>query len=105
MPARPSRYDQKAALSALEVCVSWAKGDVHKLQAQPRTAMANALLWLQRLRAARRKDTWEQGEKEALDAGLKEHGKELAEVHKFVLKEMPLPRFIEFYYRSGYASP
>lgn len=44
-------------------------------------------------------------QREALNYGLENYGKELEEVHKHVLQEVPYRKFIQMYYLCGHASP
>ena len=102
------RYNSEAALAALRHCVLWTQPPppVEQTAAKPpgRAAAANSVLWHQRLREHQRHISWSDGEKEALDAGIREHGKELAVMHRAqrVLHEKTLPQLIEMYYVAGW---
>lgn len=98
------RYNPEAALAALRHCVTWTKSPGSDLPAKTpgRAAAANSVLWLQRLREHAKHNTWCEGDKEALDAGIAEHGKELAIMHRAQhLCEKSLPQIIEMYYVAG----
>ena len=101
------KYNQQSALDALKLCVAWEEGNWQKVNALPRHSAA--ILWLERLRSASRdsKARWTDGQREALDAGcaaLAEQGagKELAEIHKTTLQELPYPKFIQLYYQTSH---
>ncbi|KAL3930821.1 MAG: hypothetical protein SGPRY_001375 [Prymnesium sp.] len=96
------KYNQRTALDALRLCVAWEQRNLQSVAELPRRSPA--ILWLQRLRAAAldSKKRWTAGQKEALDAGCRKHGKELAEVYKHVLQELPYPKFIQLYYQCSH---
>ncbi|KAL1519300.1 hypothetical protein AB1Y20_022827 [Prymnesium parvum] len=96
------RYNQRSALDSLRLCVAWEEGDWAQVQALPR--QSSAILWLERLRTAAldSKKRWTAGQREALDAGCQRYGKELADVHKHVLQELPYPKFIQLYYQCSH---
>ena len=102
------RYNPEAALAALRHCVAWMQPPPPPADAPTkppgRAAAANSVLWLQRLREHQRRVAWSDGEKEALDAGIAEHGKELAVMHRAqtILQEKTLPQLIEMYYVAGW---
>lgn len=102
------RYNTEAALAALRHCVAWMQPPPSPADAPTkppgRAAAANSVLWLQRLREHQRRVAWSDGEKEALDAGITEYGKELASVYRAqtVLQEKSLPQLIEMYYVAGW---
>ena len=100
------RYNTEASLAALRHCVAWTytpePGDI-STKAPGRAAAANSVLWLMRLREHARHNTFSDGEKEALHAGIAKHGKELATLFRSqqFLQEKTLPQLIEMYYVAG----
>jgi len=100
------RYNVDASLNALRHCVLWTQPppDDTPTKALGRAASANSVLWLQRLREYHRRRHWSDGEKEALDAGITAHGKELAVIYRGqkMLREKTLPQLIEMYYVAGW---
>jgi hypothetical protein len=102
-------YDAKATIAALEMCVLWQQPPPRKGEeadtssVAPRATALNSILWLQRLRKSAQRGAWSDGQREALDAGVAEHGKELAVMHRaHVLREKSLPELIEMYYVVGW---
>ncbi len=97
-------YDGDAALASLELCASWHRnggGGGMSSTASLRDAAPNSIMWLHRLREAAARRSWSAGEREALDEGVTEHGKQLAVVHQHVLREKSRPELIEMYYVVG----
>jgi len=94
------KYNQRSALNALKFCVAWEQGDAEKVAALG-WSQPSSILWLHRLRSAAldSKERWTKGQREALDWGCEKYGKDLAEVHKHVLQEVPYPKFIQLYYQ------
>ena len=107
------KYNVEAALAALQLCLEWhqpTRSGEPRVAAvassdgsdASRAAAANSIIWLQRLSEHARRRSWSVGEVEALDAGIKDHGKELAVLHQHVLVEKSLPQLIEMYYVTGW---
>ena len=92
------KYDAKAALAALELCVAWRAADAKKVLSLPTAAAVNAMLWLHRLDGEARKARWGAGEKEAMDAALLEHGKDPVVVADNAFREKPRGEVVRMYF-------
>ena len=93
-------YNQQEALHALELCVAWRRGDERRVLALSRGAVVNSMMWLRRLREAKRRRTWHDGAVEAMDWGLTQCGRDVIEMGRHVLKEKEKTELMEMYYHA-----
>jgi len=100
-------YNAQAALRALTTCMAWRGASAEGFAAVRsscadggRTPLVNSILWLQRLQQAGRRRNWSAGECEALEAGLRRNGKDLAFIHDEAFKDKTVYEVIEMYYTT-----
>ena len=101
------RAQRGSRAAALQLCLEWHHPQVRQppwLQkssdgSDASAAAANSIIGCSGFEHA---EGFGVGEVEALDAGIKDHGKELAVLHQHVLVEKSLPQLIEMYYVTGW---
>ena len=93
-------YNQQEALSALELCVAWRRGDERAVLALSRGAVVNSMCWLRRLTETKKRRTFGAGEVEAMDYGLEQCGRDVTQIRRHVLAEKETPELLEMYYHA-----